>query len=72
MKLWLLKQPNYDYDENAGFVIRAETETDARRQAAGYSADEGPQTWTDPDYSHCWHLSDDGTPGVILRDFRAG
>ena len=72
MKLWLLKQRVTDYDEVAGFVIRATTEADARCRAAADCGDEGMVVWNDPAQSVCIHLVEDGAAGIVLRDFRAG
>ena len=72
MKLWLLTQRVTDYDEVAGFVIRATTEADARCRAAAESRGEGMVVWNDPVCSTCTRLLEDGAAGIVLRDFRAG
>jgi hypothetical protein len=72
MKLWLLKQRVFDYDQVAGFVIRAENEADARCRAATECRDEGMVVWNDPAQSTCIRLVDKGAAGIILRDFRGG
>ena len=71
------------YDKAFGFVVRAETEVEARQFAHDNAGDEnsgmflGKQTaatrqpWLDPKYSTCVKLTADGEPGVILRDFAA-
>jgi hypothetical protein len=61
-----------DYDQVAGFVIRATTEADARSRAATESREEGMVVWNDPAQSTCTRLVDDGATGIILRDFRGG
>lgn len=58
------------YDKAFGFIVRAETEDDARRYANEVCGDEGP-VWTHEKYTYCTILKDDGTPGVIMHDFRA-
>jgi hypothetical protein len=81
MKLWLLKRPvdkpgHQIWDAYSGFVVRAETEEDARKLAnkesqkpdRGY---EGP-IWEDHQKTSCKQLIDEGEPGVILDDFMAG
>lgn len=91
MKLWLLEpigdgDEDYKdtpweiwYDSVFGFVIRAETEQEARQIADSQAGDEnkrwlpgGAQTtihpWLDPEQSTCVELLPDGEPGVILRD----
>lgn len=55
MKLWLLDRDpdDVDYDENGGFVVRAETELAARAMAALRRGDEGEACWIDPSRSRC-------------------
>lgn len=82
MKLWLLyPQTAYRgekflwepwYDKSFGFVIRAETEEDARRIAQENGGDEiyeNMPAWIDPHYSVCEELLAEGDPGLILQDF---
>lgn len=86
MKLWLLEPvrtlPVDDnpwepwYDKAFGFVVRAETEAEARALAQAEGGDEiyGPNVndcpaWTDNRYSTCVELLPDGPIGVVLRDF---
>jgi hypothetical protein len=84
VKLWLLKPrdglPTTDnpwepwYDKPFGHVIRAETESDARRLAsedAGEWAKEMQRAWLDPSLSTCVELLPDGPPKVVLTDFRS-
>ena len=81
MKLWLLKPshllPDDEnpwepwYDKAFGFVVRAETEEDARNYAAEYSGDEGVPSWTNPALSTCVELTVNGNTEVILREFRS-
>jgi len=59
-----------DYDEAAGFVVVAESAEDARQQAAEQAGDEGGATWLAPSRSTCEVVN--LSPGIVLRDFRAG
>lgn len=74
MKLWYLEVKSEDvgYDEVDAFVIRAETEEQARLIAYGRAGDEGGETWRNPEYSTCEELTADGAQGIILRSFNAG
>lgn len=81
MHLWLLRPceglPKEEspwepwYDKAFGFVVRAETEDQARKMAAGKAGDERPRAWTNPLYSTCRPLMIDGEAGVILSDFQS-
>ncbi len=90
-KLWLLRpvaglteddpwEPWYD--KAFGFVVRAETEEEAREFANKEGGDESPRSWeevtrktvipwTNPKYSTCEILYTYGGEGVIIRDFAA-
>ena len=93
MKLWIL-QPveslpaddnpwNPWYDKAFGFVVRAESEQQARELAQQQAGDEDrgkfmqqriantKTPWTDPKYSTCDELLADGEAGVVMRDFAA-
>lgn len=75
MKLWLLcrheDEPTWDVAD--GFVVRAETEEQARAIAAKRAGDEGSQVWLRYSAgSTCEELTADGEPGIILRDYNAG
>lgn len=80
MKLWLLERSREGrerdrvYDCANGFVIRAETEEDARIVASERPnhGDEGPDCWLDVNRSDATELSVEGSPGVILQDFHHG
>jgi len=84
MKLWILRPINEDqgpwvpwYDKAFGFVVRAETEDQARRFAHEMGADEnreekGVNPWMDDSLSTCEELDADGSEGVVMSDFRAG
>ena len=87
MKLWILrpvKGLTDDtnpwkpwYDKAFGFVIRAETEREARNLIVGdmntvcdgEAGDEGRPAWLNPELSTCNELLTDGEPSIILKDF---
>ena len=84
MKLWLLKArkdlPSGDnpwfpwYDKNFGFVVRAETEEQARQIAHESAGDENYgqlQPWLNSKYSECAELLQDGAAEMVLEDFHA-
>lgn len=88
MKLWLLrplenlKTPNSSqrdpwdpwYDKAFGFVVRANTESEARGFADTNSGDENRgdiHPWLSSDLSTCEELHSIGEPGMIIRDFAA-
>ena len=60
------------WDTAQGFVVRAESEQQARALAADEADDEGRRAWLDPAFSDCTELVSEGELGVILRDFNAG
>ena len=81
MKLWILKQvPGLLEDVNPwnswyykvfGFVVRAETEGDAREIAQLQSGDEPkdkPTPWLNPKLSTCSEIMVEGESGAILKD----
>ena len=91
MKLWLLR-PVEDlekgdnpwepwYDKVFGFVIRAESEKDARSTAQDEAGDETrgrfmgkktadtTQPWLEKKYSTCMELTTEGVAGLIIKDF---
>lgn len=77
MKLWILRPIEGCglwspwYDKSFGFVIRAATEADARRIAAGESSDEGEDAWLNSSNSTCVTLDGNGPKGVVMCDFAA-
>lgn len=87
MKLWLLRPVDGDrhwepwYDKAFGFVVRAETEEDARRHASDDEGDEGRDSykpgkhlaspWLSGEHSTCVELMPDGESGVVLREFHS-
>lgn len=93
MKLWILR-PVEDlpkgygpwepwYDKAFGFVVRAETEEEARKFAHECAGDENRGTflggktadtnspWLKAKYSTCVELRTEGEAGVVLQDFHA-
>lgn len=88
MKLFVLNRiTEYGWDEFGGFVVRAETEEQARNFAAhewhaihgdDRSLDALNRThvlnpvWTNPEESSCTELTSDGPLEIILGDFNAG
>jgi hypothetical protein len=77
MKLWILEAKEGDpiwqpwYDKTFGFVVRAETEADARRFASEDCGDEGPQAWLSSEHSTCVELTPDGEPGIVIQNHAA-
>lgn len=79
MNLWLLRPNNnlkYDddpwepwYDKVFGFVVRAESENDARIFASRDCGDEREDVWLDHKYSTCEELTSAGNVGVIIRAY---
>lgn len=75
--LWPLSNPWNDYDTVDGFVIRAETEQEARQLAQRNAGTEcgsvDPEhgtipAWTDKRYSSCVELHDDGDTEIVMID----
>ena len=61
------------WDAVFGFVVRAETEEQARSLVVGCGGNEEMSNpWTDPLQSDCTVLTGDGEAMVIMRDFDAG
>jgi hypothetical protein len=86
MKLWILRPikglPKESnpwepwYDKTFGFVVRAETENDARilanqKGACEVDEDEHCNPWMDKNLSTCVELSSDGEEELIINDHRA-
>lgn len=86
MKLWILrpidatvsivindlKVKQWTWDCAYGFVVRAETESEARTFAGKEAGDEEATPWLDPKLTSCEVLTFEGEAGVVLRDFLAG
>ena len=85
MKLWILRPAqNLDsaddpwepwHNKVFGFVVRAETETQAREMAQEHAGNEKytsegntREPWKDPKYSSCVELLADGVAGVEMMD----
>lgn len=93
MKLWLLRPIGFEghhwespdkgspwqvwYDTMAGFVVRAETELQARELAAEVAGEEQfadrarnirriPNPWIESDLVSCTELMAEGAPGVLI------
>ena len=71
MKLWIIRRLDHvGYDEHDAFVVRAETEDEARIFASkeGYGWD-----WSVPTQcSTCVELTYEGVAGIVLGSFNAG
>ncbi len=88
MNLWLLQpidpvaarrvghaggdMKRWTWDCAYGFVVRAENEEAARALAADEAGDEGGDAWSDPKFTTCERLEDNGEAEVVIRDFCAG
>ena len=77
MKLWLLSVGDdeviaWSWGMNYGFVIRAETEGEARTIAETQRSAEQKGVWLDKDATRCEELIAEGKSGIILADFHAG
>ncbi len=63
----------WTWDCAYGFMVRAETEEEARSLASEQCGDEGPESWTDTSLSTCDVVSAaDGEAEVLMQDFLAG
>ena len=80
MILWLLRPKNEGetsglwfrwYDKTFGFVVRAETEEQARILASHKCGDEGKEAWLKEEHSNCIELSEEGESEVIIEDHHA-
>jgi hypothetical protein len=82
MPLWILRpvddHPHWEpwYDKAFGFVVRADSEAEARQIAQSNGGDElgwdiKRDCWTDPTAATCIKLSVEGPSGVVMRDFHA-
>jgi hypothetical protein len=59
-------------DKVFAFVIRADSELEARGIAARHSGDEGVDVWFDPEFTTCEVLFNDGEMGVVVCDMFEG
>ena len=83
MRLWILRPINPDagpwspwYDRCFGFVIRADSESQARRETEGATGDEqvgldGSNPWLDATLTTCVELTETGDAGIIISDFHS-
>ena len=74
-KLYLLKRMDrVGYDEFDGFVISADTETEARDFAIQEAADEGDEVWSSQLDVSCTllALNTKHDKGIVLGSFNAG
>jgi len=92
MKIWILNARNDLgdddpwnpwYDKAFGFIVRAETEEQARQYAHSNAGDENRGSflnkkiantktpWLESKYTTCEELTDSGDAGIIMRDFSA-
>ena len=81
VKLWLLRPVDcgqafprtspWDpwYDKSFGFVVRAETEAEARVFASKEAGAEKGSSWLNSDLSTCGLLKADGEAGIVIKDF---
>lgn len=72
MNLWVLRPINKWepwYDKAFAFVVRAESEDDARAIAAKNCGDEGAGSWTNSLRTSCDVLVADGPAEMIVRDY---
>lgn len=81
MRLWKISRPGkigdkaIYWDQSFSFVIRAETEKEAREIANANGGDERDldgEFCLDPQNASCEELTPDGTHGVISREYKAG
>lgn len=60
-----------DYDKAVGFVVRASSESQARRLAAEQCGDEGDAVWLDPSQTSCEVIDKTGPAEILCRDYNA-
>ena len=66
MKLWAIRRNDADYDEHDVFIIRAETEQDARTIAIDNCPSNCVKSFMSPEISRCTELKSEGTPGILF------
>lgn len=73
MKLWLLTRVSSipEYEVTNSVVVRARTSVQAREIAASVAGEEGDVIWTNPETSKCTLVPQEGSAGVICRNFNA-
>jgi hypothetical protein len=74
MKLWLLKRiDGANFGEFEGFVIRANSEMEARQLAntcGEHESFQAAETWLNPAYTTCDELTTDGEAEIVLDAFK--
>jgi hypothetical protein len=81
MKLWILERVEvrpegidpwyYGYDKTIAFVVRAETESEARNATTEMWNEESEgdiKPWLDAKHTSCAPLLTEGRAGVVIRD----
>ena len=72
MRLWYLcRKKGLGYDLYYEFVVRASSESAARKIAAKADSEDA-EIWLNPENSGCERLKDRGRAGVIVENFHAG
>ena len=69
--LWRIKVTGDGYDLYYEFVIRATSESAARKRAAKEDSTDS-KIWLDPKTSGCERLMERGQAGIITENFQAG
>jgi hypothetical protein len=76
MKLWLLQETEHEsnggWNTFDGFVIRAVSEAEARRQANCKSDAGDDGRWLDDERTTCEEILSEGAPRVVLGSFNNG
>jgi hypothetical protein len=74
MKLWALERLDEDlfYDEYVSFMVRAESEYEARKFVANEFHDKIAKLWLDPKFSSCEEVSVEGIKEIVHSYFRHG
>lgn len=68
----LARKYDAHFEEMTGCIVRAKNMEDARRFAAEFAKDEGPETWLNPKLSSCECLNLSGVFGMIIYDVNWG
>ena len=72
MKLWLVSTTHYSYDDYDAFVIRAETELDARAIANTQGDGHHAGFWDNVKRVTVEEITAEGEPKIILKSYNAG
>lgn len=73
--LWMKGKSYPDYEVAVAFVVRAETEEQARTLASHRGGDEvwpDCNPWLFPEHTECVPLEHGGKPGIVLRHYIDG